>query len=411
MARFITIVIDSFGVGAMDDVPQVRPQDSGANTCGHILARYPSLRLPTLEKLGLINALGYSPGVMQPAQSAAWGVAALAHEGGDTFMGHQEIMGTRPQTPLRMPFSQVIDEVEQALRDAGFAPQRRGERLPLLWLNDAVAIGDNLEADAGQVFNITANLSVISFDKVVEIGRIVRRHVRVGRVIAFGGELASSQQLADAVEEKDGRYVGVNAPRSGAYDKGFRVVHLGYGVDKRVQVPAKLHAVGVPTFLIGKVADIVANPQGKSWQNLVDSQQIFDITLQCVAENTQAFICVNIQETDLAGHAQDVARYADRLTLVDRNLAQLMALMTPDDCLVVMADHGNDPTIGHSHHTRENVPLLVYIPGLPGCELGQRTTLSDVGATVCDFFAAPPPQHGASFLAALRQNAQGEHHV
>ncbi|QFH68868.1 phosphopentomutase [Enterobacter sp. E76] len=410
MARFITIVIDSFGVGAMDDVPQVRPQDSGANTCGHILARYPSLRLPTLEKLGLINALGYSPGVMQPAHSAAWGVAALAHEGGDTFMGHQEIMGTRPQAPLRMPFSQVIDEVEQALREAGFAPQRRGERLPLLWLNDAVAIGDNLEADAGQVFNITANLSVISFDKVVEIGRIVRRHVRVGRVIAFGGELASSQQLVDAVEEKDGRYVGVNAPRSGAYDKGFRVVHLGYGVDEQVQVPAKLHAVGVPTFLIGKVADIVANPQGKSWQNLVDSQQIFDITLQCVAENTPAFICVNIQETDLAGHAQDVARYADRLTLVDRNLAQLMALMTPDDCLVVMADHGNDPTIGHSHHTRENVPLLVYIPGLPGCELGQRNTLSDVGATVCDFFAASPPQHGASFLAALRQNAQGENH-
>lgn len=410
MARFITIVIDSFGVGAMDDVPQVRPQDSGANTCGHILAHYPSLRLPTLEKLGLINALGYRAGAMQPAQSAAWGVAALAHEGGDTFMGHQEIMGTRPQSPLKMPFSQVIDEVEQALREAGFAPQRRGERLPLLWLNDAVVIGDNLEADAGQVFNITANLSVISFDNVVEIGRIVRRHVRVGRVIAFGGELDSSQQLADAVEEKDGRYVGVNAPRSGAYDKGFRVVHLGYGVDEQVQVPAKLHTVGVPTFLIGKVADIVANPQGKSWQNLVDSQQIFDITLQCVAENTRAFICVNIQETDLAGHAQDVARYADRLTLVDRNLAQLMALMTPDDCLVVMADHGNDPTIGHSHHTRENVPLLVYIPGLPGCELGQRTTLSDVGATVCDFFAAPPPQHGTSFLAALRQHAQGENH-
>lgn len=415
MARFITIVIDSFGVGAMDDVPQVRPQDCGANTCGHILARYPSLRLPTLEKLGLINALGFSPGVMQPASNATWGIAALAHEGGDTFMGHQEIMGTRPQTPVRMPFSQVIDDVEQALRQAGFEPIRRGEHLQSLWLNDTVAIGDNLEADLGQVFNITANLSVISFEKLVEIGRIVRRHVQVGRVIAFGGELNSSQQLLDAIEEKEGRYVGVNAPRSGAYDKGFRVVHLGYGVDEQVQVPTRLHAVGVPTLLIGKVADIVANPHGKSWQNLVDSQNIFDITLQCVAENSQAYVCVNIQETDLAGHAQDTARYAERLELVDRNLARLVPLMTPQDCLVVMADHGNDPTIGHSLHTRENVPLLVYVPGLPGRELGKRTTLSDVGATVCDFFSAQPPQHGTSFLPQLRQattsGLQGEGHA
>ncbi len=54
--------------------------------------------------------------------------------------------------------------------------------------------------------------------------------------------------------------------------------------------------------------------------------------------------------------------------------------------LVVMADHGNDPTIGHSHHTREVVPVLVYQQGLVHTQLGVRTTLSDVGATVCEFF-------------------------
>ncbi len=35
MARFVVLVIDSFGVGAMKDVTLVRPQDAGANTCGH----------------------------------------------------------------------------------------------------------------------------------------------------------------------------------------------------------------------------------------------------------------------------------------------------------------------------------------------------------------------------------------
>lgn len=82
MARFVVLVIDSFGVGAMKDVTMVRPQDAGANTCGHILGELPQLRLPTLEKLGLINALGYAPGVMKPSASAVWGVAELQHEGG-----------------------------------------------------------------------------------------------------------------------------------------------------------------------------------------------------------------------------------------------------------------------------------------------------------------------------------------
>ncbi|WP_289465643.1 alkaline phosphatase family protein, partial [Klebsiella pneumoniae] len=87
---------------------------------------------------------------------------------------------------------------------------------------------------------------------------------------------------------------------------------------------------------------------GVSYQNLVDSQRIMDITLDELNQPGDAFICTNIQETDLAGHAEDVARYAERLQLVDRNLERLMRAMQPEDFLVVMADHGNDPTIGHS---------------------------------------------------------------
>lgn len=243
---------------------------------------------------------------------------------------------------------------------------------------------------------------MISFDDAIKIGRIVREQVQVGRVITFGGLLTDSQRILDAAESKEGRFIGINAPRSGAYDNGFRVVHMGYGVDEKVQVPQKLYEAGVPTVLVGKVADIVNNPYGVSWQNLVDSQRIMDITLDEFNTHPTAFICINIRETDLAGHAEDVARYAERLQVVDRNLARLVEAMQPDDCLVVMADHGNDPTIGHSHHTREVVPVLVYQQGLVHTQLGVRTTLSDVGATVCEFFRAPPPQNGRSFLSSLR---------
>ena len=204
MARFVVLVIDSFGVGAMKDVTLVRPQDAGANTCGHILSQLPHLQLPTLEKLGLINALGYAPGDMQPSDSATWGVAELQHEGGDTFMGHQEILGTRPLPPLRMPFRDVIGRVEQALVSAGWQVERRGDDLQFLWVNQAVAIGDNLEADLGQVYNITANLSVISFDDAIKIGRIVREQVQVGRVITFGGLLNDSKAFSMPQKAKKG---------------------------------------------------------------------------------------------------------------------------------------------------------------------------------------------------------------
>lgn len=410
VSKFVVVVIDSFGVGAMADVPDVRPQDIGANTCQHILQHFPQLRLPVLEKLGLMNALGHDTGVMKPSAQAVYGTAALQHEGGDTFMGHQEILGTRPKTPLRMPFSAVIDDVERALLAEGWQVERKGADLQFLWVNQAAAIGDNLEADLGQVFNISASLDDISFDEVRILGEIVRRCVKVDRVIAFGGRLESRQQILDAAEEKQGVYIGINAPRSGVYKSGFQVVHMGYGVDASVQVPKKLHDVGIRSVLIGKVADIAINPHGVNYRNLVDSQQVMDITLDELGQPGRAFICTNIQETDLAGHAQDVGRYAERLQLVDSNLGRLMKAMQPEDCLVVMADHGNDPTIGHSKHTRENVPLLVWQPGIVPAQLGARKTLSDVGATVCDYFNAAAPQNGSSFLSQLQTRDKRGHH-
>ena len=195
MNKFVVLVLDSFGVGAMEDVPQVRPNDIGADTCGHILQQCPDLRLPAMERLGLINSLGYRANVMEPNPQANVGKAALQHEGADSFMGHQEIMGTQPKQPLRVPFGEIMDETADALRKAGY----RIQRLPVtantayLWVNDAVAVGDNLETDPGLVYNVTANLNLIDYDTVRKIGAIVRRCARVSRVIVFGGKAPATK--------------------------------------------------------------------------------------------------------------------------------------------------------------------------------------------------------------------------
>ena len=48
VGRYIVIVLDSFGVGAMDDVPEVRPADRGSNTAFHIIEQKPQIKVSTL---------------------------------------------------------------------------------------------------------------------------------------------------------------------------------------------------------------------------------------------------------------------------------------------------------------------------------------------------------------------------
>lgn len=74
------------------------------------------------------------------------------------------------------------------------------------------------------------------------------------------------------------------------------------------------------------------------------------------------------------------------LEIIDNKIGIINQLLKEDDILVIMADHGNDPDIGHNRHTRENIPLLIQSKGFKVKNIGLRKTLSDVGATVCDFF-------------------------
>ncbi len=401
--RFIVIVLDSYGVGYMDDVLEVRPRDFGANTCKHIIDKIPELKLENLEKLGLMNALGEDYGKMKINPKAVFGKSKLMHHGGDTFLGHQEIMGTRPVKPLIAPFSHYIDKVYDALIKEGYKVEKIGDKIQYLWVNDCVAVGDNLETDLGQVYNVTTTFQKISFEDELKIGEVVRKIVEVERVIVFGGTEATIESIKAAKEEREEKYVGINAPKSKVYEKGYMVRHLGYGINPETQVPTILGKENIPVVLIGKVADIVLNEKGKSFLNLVDTSKIFDITLSELDKIEKGFIAVNIQETDLAGHAENAERYAHILKLSDKYIGKIMEKLNEKDILIITADHGNDPTIGHSQHTRENVPILIYKKGLESVNIGHRETMSDIGATVADYFKTKMPENGKSFLENLEK--------
>ena len=397
MNKFVVIVLDSFGIGYMEDVVVVRPQDVGANTCKHILEKVPNLRLPNLEKLGLMNAMGEEIGDMKKSIDSIYGKAALMHVGADTFLGHQEIMGTRPKLPLIEPFSKSIDKVYNALKMGGYKVEYMGYNTKYLFVNGCVTIGDNIEADLGQVYNLTSTLDLITYEEVLKIGKIVRDNVKVSRVIAFGGKNVSVKNILDAVEEKHGKYIGINAPKSGVYNEGYQVMHMGYGVNPEVQAPTILGKKGISVCLIGKVADIVVNDLGKSI-SCVDTKEVMELTIKEIQNIKSGFICTNVQETDIAGHEQNTDKYIEKLMIADEYIGYIMRILDGNDRLVVMADHGNDPTIGHSHHTREYVPILLYGKDLISNYLGQRKTLSDVGATVVKYFGCENTENGHSLL-------------
>ena len=400
--RFVVIVLDGFGIGAMNDAARERPGDEKANTLRSILSDYPDMKLANLEQLGLMNAFGAESNDMKYCESANFGKSELMHFGADTFMGHQEIMGTLPKRPTMHPFQEKVDEVYQHLKENGHKVEFvvRGN-LRYIVCDDYVTVADNLEADLGMCYNVTAPLDYISFEKEYEIAKLVREVVTVGGVIVFGGTGNTMEDLYRAEEIKEGKFIGIASAKSKSYEHGYQCLHLGYGVDENVQAPTILGKAGIPVTLIGKVADIVTNKMGVSI-SCVPTDECMQLTIKAVKENEQGFICTNVQETDLAGHSQSSMQYRKILEKADRGLGELLPLLTEEDILVVMADHGNDPDIGHSKHTRECVPLLVYKKGIQGRHLGIRKTLSDVGASVCEYFGVKAPQNGTSFLNKIQ---------
>ena len=403
MKRFIVIVLDGFGMGAMADARQTRPGDEAASTLGSILRDFPEAKFPTLEKLGLMNAFGAQSAAMKFAPDANAGRAELMHFGADTFMGHQEIMGTLPKRPVVQPFQEKVDAIKAHLEAHGHKVQiRQREGLRYLLVDDYVTVADNIDADFGMAYNCTAPLDFISFEKEMEIGHLLREIATVNRVIPFGGTGNTIDDVLAAEETREGKFIGIHAVKSKSYVQGYQCRHLGYGVDKTVQAPTILTGAGIPVTLMGKVADIVANDGGKS-VSCVPTDEVLDLTIQEIRDLPEGFICTNVQETDLAGHSQDSGWYYRLLCTADEKISRMLPMLDEEDILLVMADHGNDPDIGHNKHTRENVPLLVYRKGVTGVDLGLRKSLSDVGATVCDFFGVRAPQNGESFLNLLKK--------
>ncbi len=391
MKKVTLLILDGFGVGAMEDCKTVKPEDAEANTYKSIRETV-DLKIPNLYRLGL-EKLVDGTGV----PTAAHGKSNLAHYGADTYMGHQELMGSKPGRPQERLMKDISPGLKAALEASEYKVEYPLDGVPVLLVENSVVIGDNLESQLGNIINVVCDLNQITFEDACEIGKVVRSNVDTSRVIIFGNTTTTKEIILSTVHEKNPGQWGVDSPKAKVYGPGYRVLHLGYGVDSTKQLAYLAEKKGLPVFRIGKTADVI---QAEGYADgVVETKEVlrqFQDKYNSTKED--ALFLVNVQETDLAGHKEDSKWYKEVLEEVDRFLSEFIPTLGKGELLIITADHGNDPTIGHSNHTREQTPVLIVGEGVSPVDFGTRKTMADLAATIAEYMEVDKPEYGESFL-------------
>jgi phosphopentomutase len=233
------------------------------------------------------------------------------------------------------------------------------------------------------VFQVAAHEDSFGLDRLYEVCQIARDMLTddhcVGRVIArpFVGP------------DADGDYVRTHRRHDYAL-KPFEPTVLDLLQDS-----------GVPVFGVGKIGDIFDWQGITSSPHVTDNMDGFDKLLAEVRRPESGFVFANLVDFDMLwGHRNDARAYAGGLEAVDRRMPELLDAMITGDLLIVTADHGCDPTMPGTDHSREYTPLLVKVNGVDaGVDLGIRETFADIGETVLSFYGlADTCGRGTSFL-------------
>jgi len=388
--RFAVVILDSVGCGDAPDVADFN--DLGANTLGSVIdgARP---RLPNLAALGLDRIPGV-PSLEACRGSrlapAAWGRMTERSTAKDTMSGHWELMGvvSDQEFPLYPDgFPRDVIETFEALvgrSTLGNYPASGTEIIRELGPSHMETGYPIVYTSGDSVFQIAAHEEVIPIELLYEMCEQARRLLtgkhRVARVIArpFVGDGPS-----DYKRTSRRRDYALPPPSPTALDR--------------------LVEAGRRTFGIGKINDIFAGHGLSAYVKTVDNADGLAKTREALRDDAGELVFTNLVEFDSEyGHRRDVAGYGAALEAFDVALPGLVAALGPEDCLVLTADHGNDPAFRGTDHTRERVPLLVWSPRTPAVDLGTRASFADLAATILDNFGIVAGGAGDSFLEEIR---------
>ena len=159
---------------------------------------------------------------------------------------------------------------------------------------------------------------------------------------------------------------------------------------------------GVLVHSVGKIFDVFLGRGIRESAKTKNNADGMAKTLEAMNHVESGLIFVNLVDFDQQfGHRNDIEGYGSALEQFDGWLPEFRAALREDDLAILTADHGCDPTIPGTDHSREYVPVLATGPkARGGVDLGLRASLSDIGQTVAANFGASLA-HGESFLRQI----------
>ena len=392
--RIFTIVIDSFGIGAMDNAAEYG--DTGCDTFGHIADKVPEIKIPNLIRMGLTQ-LHPAPVLTSPQPSECIGKYARLNEksnGKDTMTGHWEMMGLEIKTPF------------QTFTDTGFPKEliealekKTGHRV----IGNKAASGTEiLDELAEEEIKTGAMIVYTSSDSVLQI---------CGNEETFGlDELYRCCKIARELTMKPEWKVGRVIARPYVGKKKGEFKRTANRHDYALKPYGKtamdaLKEAGFDVISIGKIRDIFDGEGITQAIRSKSSVQGMEQTIECLDQDFTGLCFTNLVDFDaLWGHRRNPQGYAEELEKFDVLLGQFLEKMKEDDLVIVTADHGNDPTFKGTDHTKERVPFLAYSPSMKTSgKIDDQNCFAVIGATIADNFGAAMPKGtiGTSVLEQL----------
>ncbi len=383
MKRIFLIVLDSFGIGEMEDAESYG--DKGTNTLQSVSAS-PEFAMPNMGALGLFNLDGVSCGEKAAAPTARIARMKEASKGKDTTIGHWEIAGILSKKPLpTYPEGFPKDVLDAFSRATGRGvlcnKPYSGTEVIQAYGDEHMRTGDLIVyTSADSVFQIAAHEDVVPVETLYDYCRKAREILQ--------GEHGVGRVIARPFTGTSGNYT--RTPRRHDFSL----------LPPSVTMLDQLKDAGKAVISVGKIKDIFA---GKGITEAVytkGNEEGIAQTISYLEKDFEGLCFVNLVDYDmLYGHRNDVDGYARALTYFDGKLPEILDRVRAEDILMLTADHGCDPGYKVStDHSREHTPFLMYGRHVTPENLGTRETFADIGATVLDYFGIKPEFAGTSML-------------
>lgn len=389
MRRAIVIVIDSMGIGAMPDCSEYGDIPE-CNTLCNVAKANGGLNAPNFYKLGLGNLAEINGINKNPNAIGKWGIMKETSKGKDTTTGHWEMMDLILKNPFKVYPNgfpkEIIEKFIKKTNCKGILanyPASGTKVIEDLHKEHEETKYPIIYTSADSVFQIAVDIDIIPIEtlyKYCEIARnILTDEYNVSRVIARPYHIVDSKPVRIGALRRD---YSVEPYKDSTLDKIIQNNGIVLGIGK------------IEDIFVGKgISHAIHTGGNTEGLNLTIKAIKNEINLDEVktkhyktADFDKEFIFTNLVDTDmLYGHRNDYKGYAKAIEEIDSRLPEIMESMSNDDLLIITADHGCDPTVKGTDHTREQVPLIVYSKNITPGAYGEINSFNFISKLITDW--------------------------